>query len=255
MSPIVVPATATVVSPTRWPCGPFSKSEIDPPGAKPAVSEAESPVVTIAFPLASKRSLRPKNCEKATPPRKVGLFASSEMTRPLPPVALNCRTPSLKVAVPFPPSAVLSAVTKLPTLAPVAIAGPPSSESVPPVKSIATLCCSAPDESTMPIVVEPEKLSASVPSSPVCRPSNSEGGGTVAFALCWALKARESVWASWPNSSPMPSSVWSRTSRRPRSLPDVACGSKVAICPMAWPVRPFTVWIVTGLKLGPALGE
>ena len=123
------------------------------------------------------RSLRPKNCEKPVPPRELGVVASSWTTTPLLPVAEMESLPLVKLALPLVPSAVFKALVKLPTVPPMPVAAPPSTDMVPASKSTSTRDTRLPLESVTAMVVLPVKFRASVESRPVSRPVSEVGGG------------------------------------------------------------------------------
>src|SRR5271156_3614449 len=78
MSPMVMPAVSVTLAclPTS-PLGPLSVNDIVPPAANPPASLDDKPVERIDGAPVENRSLRPKNCEKPTPPREDGVVASS----------------------------------------------------------------------------------------------------------------------------------------------------------------------------------
>ena len=96
---------------------------------------------------------------------------------PLPPVAFSDSVPLAKLADPFAPSALLSAVTKFPTVPPMPTAAPPSTDNVPASKLTSMRETRLPLESVTANVVSPVKLSASLASNPVSRPVRVLDGG------------------------------------------------------------------------------
>jgi hypothetical protein len=124
-----------------------------------------------------KTSFRPKNCEKPAPPRSAGVAASSCTRMPLPPLAEMVSLPSVKLAVPLPPSAPFSAAAKLPMEVPMLTAPPPFTDKVPAEKSTSMRDTSLPLGSVTATVVLPVKFSPSPDNRPVWRPVRDAGGG------------------------------------------------------------------------------
>src|SRR6202453_586558 len=111
MSPtVMLEFSVTLAVGPGCPLGLLSWRLIVPP-EKPPASDDERPVAEIEGAADWNTSFMPKNCENGVPPRLDGSDASSWMTMPLPPVAPIESSPLLKLAVPFVPSAPLSALT------------------------------------------------------------------------------------------------------------------------------------------------
>ena len=162
---------------TMSPVGPFSDMVITPPAGRPLESPAANPVAVIEGTCDLNRSFKPKNCEKPAAPRNEGVVASSCTSTPLLPVAEIESWPLAKLALPLAPSAVFSAVVKLPTVVPMLTAAPPSTFKVPALKSTSMRDTRLPLELATAMVVLPVKLRPSPDNRPVSRPASMVGGG------------------------------------------------------------------------------
>ena len=97
----------------------LERKAITPPAAKPLASDADRPVARMDGACGCEDVVEAEELREArAAARRLGVVASSCTTMPLPPVAEIESWPLVKLALPLAPSAVLSAVVKLPTVVP-----------------------------------------------------------------------------------------------------------------------------------------